>query len=149
MKQESQHGFTMIEVLVTIVILAIGLLGIAGVQTLSLKHSNNANIRTLVNMHAVEIVERMRGNMSAFEGGSYNNIDGTETSTTCTSCTSAQLASLDAWQWNQNLAADIPGATGTVVTAGGVATVTINWTEREQGSDAEAKSYVLRSRIVQ
>ena len=65
------------------------------------------------------------------------------------SCSPAQLAAWDADEWLQNLQADIPSASGSVAYANGIATVTINWTERSLGTDALAQSYTLQARIDQ
>jgi type IV pilus assembly protein PilV len=145
-----QQGFTMIEVLVALLIFAIGLLGVAGMQSLALKSSNNSNIRSLVNIHAYEIAERMRANMPAVQSGQYNSISGASTATSCLpSCTPNQLASWDASEWHTNLQADIPSATGAVSYANGIATVTINWTELTLANDTEAQTYSLQARIDQ
>lgn len=150
MNRSGQQGLSMIEVLVAMLIFAIGLLGVAGMQSLALKSSDNSNIRSLVNIHAYEIVERMRANMPAVQSGQYNAISGASTATSCLpNCTPAQLAAWDASEWHANLTADIPTATGTVVYANGKAVVTINWTERGLGNDAEAQTYSLQARIDQ
>lgn len=149
-KLNNQNGLTMIEVLVAMLIFAVGLLGVAGMQSLALKSTDNSNLRTLVNIHAYEIVERMRANMTAVESGQYNSISAVSGASNCLpSCTPAQLAAWDGDEWLQNLKADLPGATGSVAYANGIATVTINWTERSLGTDAQAQSYVLQARIDQ
>lgn len=146
----SQTGVTMIEVLIALLIFAIGLLGVAGMQTLALKSTNNSNARTLVNLHAYEIAERMRANMSAAEDGEYNGITAVTGATDCMpSCTPAQLAAWDGDEWITNLQADVPTATAAVTYANGTATITINWTERGLGDDTENQTYTLRARIDQ
>ena len=75
-KLKGQRGLTMVEVLVAMLIFAIGLLGVAGMQSLALKSTDNSNMRSLVNIHAYEIVERMRANMTAVENGQYSSISG-------------------------------------------------------------------------
>jgi len=140
----------MIEVLVAVLVFAIGLLGVAGMQSLALKSSNNSNIRSLVNIHAYDIVERMRANMPAVQSGQYNSIQGATTAASCLpNCTPNQLATWDASEWHANLQADVPSATGAVTYTNGIATVTINWTERTLSSDTEAQTYSLQARIDQ
>src|SRR5680860_148660 len=142
-----QQGFTMIEVLVAVLVFAIGLLGVAGMQSLALKSSNNSNIRSLVNIHAYDIVERMRANMPAVQSGQYNSIQGATTAASCLpNCTPNQLATWDASEWHANLQADVPSATGAVTYTNGIATVTINWTERTLSNDTEAQTYSLQAR---
>lgn len=103
-----------------------------------------------MNLHAYEIAERMRANMTAAENGHYNSINAVTGATNCMpSCTPAQLAAWDGDEWIANLQADVPTATASVAYAGGTATITINWTERGIGDDTENQSYVLRARIDQ
>lgn len=150
LSRRSQQGVSMIEVLIALLIFAIGLLGVAGMQTLALKSTNNSNTRTLVNIHAYEIAERMRANMTAAEDGDYNSINAVTGATNCMpSCTPAQLAAWDGDEWISNLQADVPTATASVAYASGTATITINWTERGLGNDTESQTYTLRARIDQ
>lgn len=55
-------GFTLLEVLLTLVILAIGLLGLAGMQMVGLKSNGTANYRSIATQVAAEMAERMRIN---------------------------------------------------------------------------------------
>lgn len=145
-----QTGFTMIEVLVALIVLAIGLLGVAGVQTLAMKQTTNSHVRSQVSILAYDMVERIRANLPGAEGGEYSSITAAPTAPTCTTCSPAQVADLDASQWYTSLNNSIPGFTGASVTvASGVATVTINWTERDLGNNAVAQTYELDARVLQ
>ncbi|MDR2260121.1 MAG: type IV pilus modification protein PilV [Azoarcus sp.] len=57
-----QEGFTMIEVLVTIVILSLGLLGLAGLQISSLKMSQSAGARSVASQYAYAMLDKIRSN---------------------------------------------------------------------------------------
>lgn len=145
-----ETGFTMIEVLVALIILAIGLLGVAGVQTLAMKQTTNSHIRSQVSILAYDMVERIRANLEGAKAGEYNSISAAPTAPSCTSCTPAQVAAQDANQWYSSLNDRIPGYTGaSVALANGVATITINWTERDLGNDALAQTYQLDARVLQ
>ena len=52
-------GFTLIEVMVALLILSVGLLGLAGLQLHALQHTHSSYQRTLVNIQALDIAERM------------------------------------------------------------------------------------------
>jgi len=60
-----QKGFTLLEILVTLVILAIGLLGLLSLQMVSLKNNHSAQLRTTAIVHAYDILDRIRLNKSA------------------------------------------------------------------------------------
>lgn len=108
-------GFTLIEVLVTIIIVSIGLLGLAGLQIGGLRANMSSEARSKATLLANDIVERMRANLPGVEAGAYN-IDSTETicagdppvpfcsSTTGSddvppSCTETEMATFDVWTW--------------------------------------------------
>lgn len=65
MGAKHQRGFSMVEILVAVLVLAIGLLGVAGVQVLSLQHATNADARTKANLMANELGERARVDQAA------------------------------------------------------------------------------------
>ncbi len=67
-----QSGFGMVEALVAIVVLSIGLLGLATLQTQGLRNTNSAYFRTQANMMAASMLDSMRANAVAARAGSYN-----------------------------------------------------------------------------
>ena len=68
-----QAGSTLIEILVTLVILAIGILGVFALQTSSLKSNQNSYLRTQATILSYDIMERIRANRQGVNNGSYNN----------------------------------------------------------------------------
>jgi len=59
---DAQHGFSLIEVLVAMLILAIGLLGLAALQTQGVRFNHDAHVRTAATVLAYDIVDKMRLN---------------------------------------------------------------------------------------
>ena len=53
--------------------------------------------------------------------------------TTTGGCTAAQLAQNDIAEWNADLAAALPGGTGSIVLAGGIYTINVNWDDNRDG----------------
>lgn len=107
-----QQGFTLIEVLVGLVILAIGLLSMAGLQTVAKKANFEAVQRTTATMLAEDIIERMRANAINEASLPYyitaapiTDQTGTaKPSPACDSsnpCTPQELAARDLWEWEQ------------------------------------------------
>ncbi|SNC76538.1 type IV pilus assembly protein PilV [Marinobacter sp. es.048] len=147
-----QSGFTMIEILVTLFILAIGLLGLAGLLFEGMRNNQGAYLRTQASILAYDMADRMRANGAEAEAGNYGgfstaNIQST-TPPTCASqsagCTATDQVTLDQIEWTQqvegtgNSMAMLPGGTGTIAyDAGtGIYTVTVQWDEASRGGDA-------------
>jgi len=70
---KKQSGFSLIEVLISMVIIAIGLLGLSGLQIAALKGTTNAHARNVATLLAMELSERMRANPKGVENGFYDN----------------------------------------------------------------------------
>lgn len=97
---KKQHGFSMVEVLVSLLVIGVGLLGLSGLQIASVKSTNNAHSRNVANNLAMELSDRMRANPQGVDNGFYeNNIDCTsiEASQCKTSsfCSPQQIARID------------------------------------------------------
>jgi len=112
----SQRGTTLIEVLISLLILAIGLLGMSGLQTVSLRSTQSAYLRTQASIASNDIVERVRANLQGVEANSYNNIAGEATAAcnTAVGCSFSELASNDIAEWKGALATNFPAGLGTV-----------------------------------
>ncbi|BCX81035.1 type IV pilus assembly protein PilV [Methylomarinovum caldicuralii] len=113
------RGFTLIEILVAVLVLAIGLLGLAKLQTFGLHSSHGANLRTQATLLAYDMTDRMRANRAGFQGGFYNNPtpadhncvwDGHAPSV----CTPQQMAEHDVWEWNTAVGQGLPQGVGVV-----------------------------------
>jgi type IV pilus assembly protein PilV len=120
-------GFSLIEVLVAILILSVGILGVGGLQLLSLQNNTNSLQRTRAFIYAYEIIDRARANPgqdyslaidAAAPGGADCEIQ---------DCIPSQLRDYDQTIWKNDLAALLPGGNGSVVVAGGTVTVTVQW----------------------
>lgn len=137
-------GFTLIEVLVAMLIIAIGVLGIAALQFKGLQYNQDAYFRTQVNYLAYDIADRMRLNQSnaATYASSLTNysVPGTRPTGCTQTGTSAVGASNDLSCWKQQLYDAIPpGSIADIHNdGGGLYTVSISWTDRE-GSTHDVK----------
>jgi len=95
-----QRGLTLIEVLIAVVVLAIGLLGIAGLQSAALSNNLISYQYTQASTLAQAMIERMRANRDAVRGGAYAiaaNATPPSAAVNCaaSNCTSAQQAQWD------------------------------------------------------
>jgi type IV pilus assembly protein PilV len=116
MLRTRQAGSSLIEVLVSMTVLAVGILGIGALQTSSLKSNQNSYMRTQAVFHSQDIVERMRSNIRGVEAGLYNDPTPAVTAAcqTTSGCTTAQMAANDVAQWESGVAASLPAGAATV-----------------------------------
>ena len=113
-------GFTMIEILVALLVLSIGLLGLAALQATGLRYNHSSYLRSQAVLQAYDMADRMRANLPGVQAGAYNNLSGipsTHTDCGATSCNTTQMAQFDLWQWNTDNQRLLPSGTGTVVIA--------------------------------
>jgi len=140
-QRRASAGFSLLEVLIALVILSVGLLGIAALISTALKSNSSAYMRTQATAMAYNIIDRMRANLPATNLSGYNiampaaPYAGTNP-TTCTGapCTSAALATYDIGQWEYDLAKQLPQGMGSItdppVTNGLVTVVvTVLWND--------------------
>jgi len=119
---ESAAGFTLLEVLVAVMVLSIGLLGLASLQVNGLRFNHSAYMRTQATLLAEEIADRMRANRPGFNARSSQFYDQPNTLAaalvpaceTAAGCSPTQMAQHDIAQWQQNLAALLPNGQGIV-----------------------------------
>lgn len=149
----NQQGATLIEVMVAVLVLSIGLLGVASLQLFGLRYNQSAYLRSQATVLAYDIADRMRANPNGVSAGYYDNIDSaslpTDPACISTGCTNQQLANHDIREWGSyftGAAPVLPSATGTVVKVGSNYVATISWTELEK-SGSTTQSVVIRFQI--
>lgn len=140
--RDRQRGFTLIEVLITVLILAIGLLGLAGLQTTALRSNHSAYLRSQATVLVYDIVDRMRANRNAALAGQYNTGIGGGPS-------GSGMVAADLTAWKGNLQAMLPSGDGAIALAnGGRFTITVQWDD-SRGAIGETagvtKQFVLRT----
>lgn len=116
-RQSFEHGVSLLEVLIAVVVLSIGLLGLAGLQLSSLRNTQSAAERSAVIMHVYSIAEAMRADRNSTQGGGFN------IGVAASSPTGTSFAELQIVAWRGRIAADL-GSTA----SGGVACVNTNVT---------------------
>ena len=110
------QGFTLIEVLVSMIILAVGLLGIAGLQAMGLRNNHSALLRSQATLCAYDMSDRMRTNSQGFLSDNYDEPAATAVSNceTTTGCSPAQMATHDMSEWTNVLSNTLPAGAGVV-----------------------------------
>jgi type IV pilus assembly protein PilV len=139
--RRTQSGVTLIEVLITVVIISIGLLGIAALQLTSLRSSTDSVGRSKATWLAADIIDHMRANAIAARAGAYVITIGDPGS-------GATVAKQDLIRWKTLLLssatnnAGLPLGDGSITLAGNIVTVTLQWQER-----ATTLSFVTQTEI--
>ncbi|GAB1256306.1 hypothetical protein NBRC116494_08080 [Aurantivibrio plasticivorans] len=159
MNKRLSGGFTLWEVLVTLIITSIGFLGLGALQLVSMKNVNNSNYRTLATMYAHDMAERIRANRSA--QAIYNGISAPADRPICNSCSPTQIAQIDAFEWetlitqgdSDDLAnGSLPNGEWSIsrVGASSFFEITITWDEQISSNDGGSvgeQNYILRVQI--
>ena len=145
-KAHRQAGFSLVEVLITLVIMSVGMLGIAGLYVQSMQAGRTSMLRHHAVTLAGDVADRIRANPTAAVAyidplGADNNcvLGGTD-------CTPAQMAAHDILLWKAQASETLPGGDVTIVftAANGFVPpnyqITVSWTEPGQ---VPAPTYVI------
>jgi type IV pilus assembly protein PilV len=147
------RGYSLLEVLVALVVISIGLLGVAAMQAAALSGTHTSQTESLVAIQAQSLADAMLSNAAFWAGtsapasvsvapaGSSVTVTGDDTlagTATCvdTVCTAPSLAAYDFQTWAQNYFEAVPNATLATVkcnmpTAGPeICTIQLEWTQK-------------------
>lgn len=150
-----QRGATLIEVMIALLVLAIGLLGFAGMQTRGVITGRQAYLHSQAAFLAEDIVERIRANstqkisysMLATDAGTNNNCD-------TNNCTPASMVGWDQYKWQQRVGRTLPGGKGAIeatlgTNAYATVKITVNYTINTEATTnaGQAAAYTLTTQI--
>jgi type IV pilus assembly protein PilV len=172
MNRMRQRGFSLVEVLVALVIIGVGMLGIAKIQALAYASTGTAALRSLAAIEASSLASAMRANRDywtvtaatatqtiAGAGQTLtSSTDGALLATTncvaVTCATAAAVAAYDVQSWMKSLNSVLPGDTATVICSPPTATgspagypvgcnITISWYERNAAINAQSQGQTM------
>lgn len=142
-----QQGVSLIEVLVALFVLAFGMLGIAGMQTMAMKANQSAFERNAVVISANSIAERMRSNQAAARTGAYNR---TMPTGACTAPSGTDRVSVDTSRWldelNRNFGTTACGAINCAGTPA-FCRITVRWDDSRVANGGAAQTFEVDVRI--
>jgi type IV pilus assembly protein PilV len=144
---QSSRGFSLLEVMIALLVLSIGLLGLAGLQTFSLKFNHQSYERTQATLLIYDIMDRITANPIAARAGNFDNVPAGSMAATyvalascqTTGCSTSDLANYDLNSWKLQLETSKVLAQGTgAVTrlnpgdlSGCIYDVTVTWVEND------------------
>ncbi|PCJ17802.1 MAG: type IV pilus modification protein PilV [Gammaproteobacteria bacterium] len=152
------QGFMLLEALIALLILAIGLLGITGMQAMSLKNNNSAIMRTQATLLAYDIIDRIRTNKDSDYAISLGTHPPNQNCLVGNDCSPSQMANFDLANWKCSLGSfnDVSICTdlgiqgvlaegdGTISLVGQTYTVSISWVD---GSTGDIKTFEMSAEI--
>lgn len=127
MHKKKQSGFTLIEVLISVFVLALGVIGAAGMQLVALRTGQQSGLQTVAIQLATEMADNMRQNAKQMQRDDSENPYLFEYNTATdgkpvapgkfcygTNCTSEELADFQIYEWKMRLYLDstLPGDSG-------------------------------------
>ncbi|WP_225073741.1 type IV pilus modification protein PilV [Desulfuromonas sp. CSMB_57] len=146
-RYSQESGFSLVEVLVALMILTVGLLGLAGLQGRGLRDSQSALVRSRAVQCAEDILDRMRANRAnagAYAVGigapgpdEWDDMDGLLAELSGY----AGIVQTDLGEWKFSLAQSLPEGDGSVAVNGNLTTVVVQWTE---SGEAQTVTVVTR-----
>jgi type IV pilus assembly protein PilV len=120
-------GFTLLEVMVSLLVFSAGMLGIVGLMVVSIKSNSSSYIKQQATQAAYDYVDRARSNTVSAQAGAYNLNNLTNatpilpstptTDCSLTTCTAAQIATYDQWYWLTKEVGALPNGCASVTTA--------------------------------
>lgn len=122
-------GLTLVEILITLLVISIGLLGVAGLHAMSLRNNYDALMRSHASALAGDMIDRMRANRAAVtDGGEY---DGIVVGTDIVVEDDSSQAIIDVAEWKETLKSQLPDGKGAItVNASGIVRIEVQWGER-------------------
>lgn len=143
-----QSGFTLLEILVAMLILAIGLLGLAGLMTSSMRDNLSASHRTQATWMAYDMIDRMRANRVGAIAGSYATA-----MAAAAACSPAvptgTVPAQDIAAWKSQLACVLPAGTGSIAVDTGTreATIVIRWDDSRGTQGTATQTFRVETQL--
>lgn len=145
-------GVSLIEVMVAVVVLTMGLVGMAALQGLGTQFGNRAYYRSQAIVQAYDMIDRLRANPHGAAAGNYVQDPMPSTSEDCAAvdaqCSASQTAIYDLVSWNTVNGNLLPTGAGSITSVGNVFTVQLTWQEDDDDDGvAETQVYQMSARL--
>lgn len=153
-------GFSLIEVLVTVAIVAFGLMGLIALMLKGLQANAESTLRSIAINQAYDMADRMRANFTGIAAGSYADALPPGSTSTCpieddesvappttsglSGCTGSDIATLDKCAWHQANALLLPSGAGAICKDADKNWYSIYMSWDDDKSGTPNKTFILR-----
>lgn len=141
-----QRGVSLLEVMIAVLVLAVGVLGAATLQLNALRYNASAGYSTQASLIASDLLDRMRANAGLLEDYATSSVPG--------DCTAGQgvsggvsMASRDLADFIEAVTCRLPRGAGDIAVSGDRATISVSWSEARIVAGDEPTRFVISSVI--
>ncbi len=145
-----QSGFTLLEVMVAMVVLSIGLLGLAGLMASSMRNNQSAYHSTQATWFAYDILDRMRANRTAALASGYLAANALGSRATCsTTAPTGSIAAQDIGGWKNMIACALPEGDGRIIVTPTTrqVSITVQWNDSRATNGQSEQTLTVESQL--
>jgi len=130
-----QRGVTLVESMIALLVISVGLLGIAALQITSMKQNNSALHHSQSVWIGYNIADRIRANFAQFNNYAGINTNGNYSQSCASgSCTAAEMVASDAADWSTEIQ-NLPSGLGIITSPGaGHLLIKVMWDDEGTGA---------------
>ena len=141
--RRSQAGVSLVEVMVSVLVVTVGLLGAAALQASALRNNQGSYERTQTSILTQGIFDAMRANLAGVTAGDYNT-----SGYVCTAPSVVKLANSDVGRWITTMQSQIhSGACASIACAAGVCTVGVRWDDSRATGGSSAQTISMKAQL--
>jgi len=137
MRKNIQRGVTLVEAMIALLVISVGLLGIASLQLTAMNQNTSSLHNSQAVWYAYNMSDRIRANIGEFD--TYNGArTSTSTAEDCmsVSCIPADMVKSDIAEW-ATMVGNLPGGLGVISSPGNELLVTVMWDDNGTGVTGE------------
>ena len=133
-KRNNQRGVTLVEAMIALLVISIGLLGIAALQITAMNQNTSALNHSQAVWAAYNMSDRIRANITEFNNyGGIDTNNGYAQDCMAGPCTNAQMLTADAADWS-TMVQNLPGGRGIIAANADGLLVTVMWDDEGTGA---------------
>lgn len=141
--KQRQAGFSLVEIMVSLVVLSVGLLGISAMLITSLKNAQASSAQNQATIQAGTMMDVLRSNKPSAIVGQYNL-----NQYTCTRPSADNPIGAEQARWITSLQQQVsPTACGRIRCSSLTCEVSIRWDDSRGTGGSEAREYIVTTRL--